>query len=374
MAFLQPYMLWGMLAVVIPVAIHFWYQKKGKTIEWAAMRWLGEQTTLQHRGIRLNEVWLMILRCLVVLLLALVLSKPVIGWFKNAGQPEVIHLVQADRLVTETYRFELEKAQRRSEHIYWLGTSPEKVNDLSEMPVVASHSGYLQRNINALARGNAKDFRLYFRNDRGLEAFPPVYVPGEYQLFPAVDSSQKKQVDILKNKPAYDGAIGVLLDYGDAAERQTVRAALAALTEVYGFRFEIEQKKSPGESYEWIFTDQPLANPQPGTVYVVSGNAPQWNVPANVIQLRDTLRMADSELVESGRLPEWLGDLLVKHLGLRITNPPLSGSQLNALFEKVPASRAPEEAALRAWLLLVLILLIAAERWWALRKTVRNDG
>ncbi|MGG7661880.1 BatA domain-containing protein [Dyadobacter sp. BHUBP1] len=372
MAFLQPYMLWGMLAVAVPVAIHFWYQKRGKTIEWAAMRWLGEQTTLPHRGLRLNEVWLMILRCLLVILLALILSKPVANWFANEGKPKVVHLVQADRFVTETYRFELENALRDGEPVYWLGSSPEKVVNLVDIKRSASSVAYLQQNINVLADGNALDFRLYFLNDGSLKS--RVYVPGAYRLFPATDSSKTKQIDLLKNKPVYKGAIRVLLDYQNAAELQTVRAALAALTEVYGFSFEIQQEMSPASRYDWVFADHLWANPQPGTIYVISGNAPQWNAPAQVIQLRDTLRMADSELVESGRLPEWLGDLLVKQLGLQTHTAPSSKSQLNALFKKVTASRVQEQAALRPWLMLVLILLMAAERWLALRKTIRNHG
>lgn len=372
MALLQPYMLWGMLAVAVPVAIHFWYQKRGKTIEWAAMRWLSEQTTLQHRGLRLNEVWLMLLRCVLVMLIALILSKPVVDWFGNAGKPEVIHLVQADRLVTSTYRFELEKAQRNGDAIYWLGASPEKVADLNKIPAIVSRPDYLQQSINALSVGNAKGFRLYFRNDNALNA--RVYVPGEYQLFPAADSLQGKQTDFLKNKPAFKNRIRVLLDYRDGGGRHPVRAALSALSEVYGFLFEIEEQKKSGSRYDWVFTDRPWSDSQPGTTYVVSGNTPQWNVPEEVIQLPDTLRMADSELVESGRLPEWLGDLLVKELGLSKEDASLSRSQLNALFEKVAASNAQEEAALRPWLLLVLILLMAAERWLALRKTVRSHG
>ncbi|HWV30828.1 MAG TPA: BatA domain-containing protein [Dyadobacter sp.] len=372
MAFLQPYMLWGMLGVAMPVAIHFWYQKRGKTIEWAAMRWLGEQTTLQHRGLRLNEVWLMILRCLLVILLALILSKPVAGWLGNAGKPKVVHLVQANQLVTETYRFELEKAQRDGEPVYWLGASPEKAVNLAGTEVNVSSLAYLQQNINRLANGNALDFRLYFLNDGSLKS--RVYVPGAYQLFPATDSSQTKQIDLLRNKPVYKGAIKVLLDYRNAAEAQTVRAALAALAEVYGFSFEIRQEATPASRYDWVFADHPWANPQPGTTYVISGNAPQWNASVQVIQLRDTLRMADSELVESGRLPEWVGDLLVKQLGLRTHAAPWSKNQLSALFEKVTTSRGREHAALRPWLLLVLILLMAAERWLALRKTIRNDG
>jgi len=372
MALLQPNMLWGILAVAVPVAIHFWYQKRGKTIEWAAMRWLGEQTTLQHRGLRLNEVWLMILRCILVILLALILSQPVVEWFRNAGKPEVVHLVQADRLVTDTYRFELEKALRDGEPVYRLGAAPEKFEDINETAEVASLPPYLQQNINALAAGNAKDFRLYFRNDGSLNA--RVYVPGAYQLFAASDPSGGKPVDILKDKGAYKRAIKILLDYRDSESRQTVQAALSALAEVYGFSFEITNKRAPESRYDLVFSDELWTDFQPGTTYVISGHAPRWSVPAQVVQLRDTLRTAASELVESGRLPEWVGEQVVRHLGLKPDHGPLSRSQLNALFEKIPASRAQEYAALRPWLLLVLVMLMVAERWWALRKKGRSNG
>lgn len=372
MAFLQPYMLWGMLTVAVPVAIHFWYQKRGKTMEWAAMRWLGEQTTLQHRGLRLHEMWLMILRCLLVILLALILSKPVVDWLANAGKPEVVHLVQADGLVTETFRFELERAERRGEPIYWMGTTPEKAGNLARPEGVTASIAYLQQNINALADGNARDFRLYFLNDGSLNA--RVYVPGIYQLFPATDSSVTRPIDLFKNKPAYKGTIQVLLDYRNAAEAQTVRAALAALAEVYGFAFEIQQKMNPASHHDLVFADHAWTAAQPGTTYVISGNAPQWNMPAQVIQLRDTLRIADSEWVENGRLPEWLGDLVVKQLGLQTNAAPLSKSQLSTFFEKIKPPRGQEQAQLRPWLVLIFILLMAAERWWALHKTVRSDG
>ncbi len=69
MVFLQPVMFWGALAIVIPIIIHFWYQKKGETIAWAATQWLTDKTNLQHRGIRLDEVPLLLVRCLLIILL-----------------------------------------------------------------------------------------------------------------------------------------------------------------------------------------------------------------------------------------------------------------------------------------------------------------
>jgi hypothetical protein len=372
MAFLQSYMLWGMLAVAVPVAIHFWYQKKGKTIEWAATRWLGEQTTLQHRGIRLNEIWLMLLRCLLVILLALILSKPVVDWFNRNTRPSTLHLVQQDRLVTDAYRFELEKALRNGEEIYWIGPLPEKAENLAEMSTGTDGLSHLQQNINALSNGITPEFKLYFRNDETLQAFSKVYIPGGYQLFPVVDSVEKKTASF-KPKADQPAPIRVLIALkGD--EEHAVKAALAALTEVYGFEFEITSKNRPGTQYDLIFTHKPADKMQPGTTCIVPGNARQWNVTNQVIQLRDTLNMANSELVESGRLPEWLGELVINKLKLKTDRQRLSKKQLNALFEKTNPVNGNGEAASRSWLLLIFVMLMIAERWMALRKPLRNHG
>ncbi|WP_353718503.1 BatA domain-containing protein [Dyadobacter sp. 676] len=374
MTFLQPYMLWGILAVAIPVAIHFWHQKRGRTIEWAAMRWLGDPTTLRHRGLRLNEVWLMVLRCFLVALLALIISKPVLEWFKNAGGLETIHLVQPDRLVTGTYRFELENAWRAGEKVYWLGAAPEKATGISPMQAVPAPLTYLQQNINALAGGSGKNFKLYFSNDPALADFPKIYIPGEYQLFPVADSSGKKRVSLLENNPARKKAIRVLLENGDAGERRTIEAALVALAGVYGFLFETEYKNNPARHYDWVFTNKPVTHAGAGTKYVVSGAAPKWDAPATVIFLPDSLTLADSRFVESGRFPEWLGELLVRDLNLQPDVGRLSNSQLYALFEKVPSLNAGSEAALRPWLLLLFLGLLIAERLLALRKPSRSHG
>ncbi|MBO9611646.1 MAG: BatA domain-containing protein [Dyadobacter sp.] len=374
MAFLQPYMLWGMLALAVPVAIHFWYQKRGKTIEWAAMRWLGAQTTLQHRGLRLNELWLMILRCLLVVLLALILSKPVADWFAHTGTSEVVHLVQADRLVTETYRFELEKAQQNGESIYWLGNAPGLAGDLSQIPSDSPGLSVIQQNINVLSGGGARAFKLYFRNDIAVTAFPKVYVPGAYQLFPAADSSSSKLFSLRNKKPVYKSLVHILVENGDAAERKTIQAGLAALAEVYGFVFEIENKKDADKHYDWIFTNNPIFHAEAGTRYIISGAVPEWTALASATFLPDSLKPNSSELVESGRFPQWLGDLLVKDLKFQQNSGRLSNGQLAALFDRVDAAGVHQEAALRPWLLLGLMLLLTAERWLALRKTAGGNG
>lgn len=374
MTLLQPYMLWGMLAVAIPVAIHFWYQKRGRTVEWAAMRWLGEQTTLQHRGLRLNEVWLLLLRCLIVLLLAFVLGKPIMEWFGDQRDAEVVHLVQPDALVTETYRFELEKALERGEKIFWLGTKPERLTNIATLPASPGSLSSIQQNVNELSDGLDKDFKLYIHNDPAPTTFQKTYIPGSYELFIVADSSVRRQITHLDNKQAGSKRIQVLLENSGAGEQHTIQAALAALSEVYGFLFEIAEQQMPGKHYDWVFTNRSVTRPDAGTRYIVSGRGPEWDAPASVIFLPDSLRPATSELVESGQFPEWLGEMLVKDLNLAGTGPLLSEGQLQALFERTDAAGTHQEAAIRPWLLSSLLLLLILERWLALRKTAGGNG
>lgn len=370
MAFLQPYLLWGLLAMAVPVAIHFWYQKKGVTIEWAAMRWLGGQTTRQHRGLRLNEVWLMLLRCALVALLALILSRPLLDRFSSKDNMKVVHLVQPDALLTETYRFELDKALRNGEQVFWLGNTPQPVTDPTVRPERAADLSVMQQNINAISTGEGYAYRFYLRSDVLGGQEPTIYVPGEYKIFTAADSS--KPVQPLGNKTLSEKTVRILLENTDSGERQTIRAALAALTEVYGFVFEITEKREGGKHYDLIFSNAAPAGPKPGTTHVVSGRLPDWKAPSNVIFLPDSLRFAGSELVQSGRLPEWLGNMVVANSesdGRR-----LSAGQSEGLFQKAEPNRAGHEASARQWLLLVFMGLLIAERWLALRKTSPSHG
>src|SRR5678815_3909118 len=74
----EPYKLWGALAVAIPIAIHFWHRKQGKLLPWAATGWLEEKQQQQSRGLRLDDRWLLLVRCLLVVLLAILLAQPIL--------------------------------------------------------------------------------------------------------------------------------------------------------------------------------------------------------------------------------------------------------------------------------------------------------
>lgn len=74
MQFSNPVGLWAMTGLLLPVAIHLLSRKEGGIIEFGSLRHLRESPTAKFRQIRLNELALLFLRCLLVTLLAFALA------------------------------------------------------------------------------------------------------------------------------------------------------------------------------------------------------------------------------------------------------------------------------------------------------------
>lgn len=74
--FLNPLLLLGLAGLAVPVVIHLMMNRKVTRIRWAAMQFL--QTSVQRRQKRMNleDILLLVLRCLLLLLLALALARP----------------------------------------------------------------------------------------------------------------------------------------------------------------------------------------------------------------------------------------------------------------------------------------------------------
>ena len=74
MTFAQPNFLWALAGIVIPVAIHLLSRKEGKVIKVGSLRHMVETNTSRFKSLRLNEIWLLITRCMMIAWLALFLS------------------------------------------------------------------------------------------------------------------------------------------------------------------------------------------------------------------------------------------------------------------------------------------------------------
>src|SRR5690606_31873789 len=72
--FLNPAWLWALLGMLVPIAIHLLSRKEGKVIPMGSTRFLSETSTSKFRSIKLNEVALLLLRCLLIALLVFFLA------------------------------------------------------------------------------------------------------------------------------------------------------------------------------------------------------------------------------------------------------------------------------------------------------------
>jgi len=82
LSFLQSWMVnpWlfagGAVLISSPIIIHLLNKRRFKTVDWAAMDFLIEADKKNHRRIQLENLLLLLLRCLAVLLIGLLLARP----------------------------------------------------------------------------------------------------------------------------------------------------------------------------------------------------------------------------------------------------------------------------------------------------------
>ncbi len=76
MSFLNPILLFGLFGVSVPILIHLMNKRRVERVWWGAMRFLQVSVEKNRRKLRLEDLLLLLVRCLVVALLALALSRP----------------------------------------------------------------------------------------------------------------------------------------------------------------------------------------------------------------------------------------------------------------------------------------------------------
>lgn len=78
MSFLNPAILAGLAAISIPIAIHLLNKFRVQETRWAATRFLAESLRENRSRLQLEDLLLLILRCLVVALLVFAFARPVL--------------------------------------------------------------------------------------------------------------------------------------------------------------------------------------------------------------------------------------------------------------------------------------------------------
>ncbi|TWT79946.1 hypothetical protein CA13_13570 [Planctomycetes bacterium CA13] len=98
MTFINGLLALGAAAFTIPLVIHLLYRNRFKTVSWGAMHLLEPVVRINRRRIRWTNFLLLLIRCLLPVLLALCLARPVLTGFRalQGDSPESIVLVIDD--------------------------------------------------------------------------------------------------------------------------------------------------------------------------------------------------------------------------------------------------------------------------------------
>ena len=82
MTFLNSILLFGTAAAAIPIIIHILNRRRARVVDWGAMMFLAESVASRNRRILIEDIILMLLRCLLLAALAFALARP----FLRAGR------------------------------------------------------------------------------------------------------------------------------------------------------------------------------------------------------------------------------------------------------------------------------------------------
>lgn len=163
----------GTAAVAAPIIIHLLNRRRFKRIDWAAMDFLLEAQRLNRRRVKLEELILLLLRCLAMILIGLMIARPsldinVSGLLK-AGQTERV-IVLDDSLSMAT-----------------VGKQGSPIDKASEI---------LQKGIKSLSNSNSQDIITVVRTTD-----PNKFAPNG---LPLTESSIGELLDEFKNIEATD--------------------------------------------------------------------------------------------------------------------------------------------------------------------------
>ena len=95
-SFLNPWMLLGMLLIGVPILIHIFNRSRYRIERWGAMMFLRQAMQVRSQRIRVEQLLLLVLRCLFLALLSLALARPITNWGTGAWDDPTTHLLIFD--------------------------------------------------------------------------------------------------------------------------------------------------------------------------------------------------------------------------------------------------------------------------------------
>ncbi|TVZ27626.1 putative membrane protein (TIGR02226 family) [Gillisia sp. Hel_I_86] len=141
MIFLNPTYLWALLGLVVPVVIHLWSNKEGRTIKLGTVQFLETSDVKQTNSIKLNEFLLLLLRMLIIAFLVFILAEPQIK--RVQANAEITYLIEPSLLKNRSYSTMIDSLPQNSS-IRLLQPGFPDINTYSEVEIKNPIPNYWQ--------------------------------------------------------------------------------------------------------------------------------------------------------------------------------------------------------------------------------------
>ncbi|MBN3518610.1 BatA domain-containing protein [Algoriphagus lutimaris] len=387
MEFLQPILLWGLLGLSIPIAIHLWNGKKGKTISWAAMAWLSEQENQSSKSIRLDQLLVLLLRLILLALLVLLLSKLIVKSWLLPDETKTVHLVAPDSQVFEEYRFEIDRALDAGEEVFWL--EPELSDLNSEINPHWLIERGVQEALNNL-EGPISELHIYLPNSQSYLPEIPIISPVKPLIHIAKSAKMRQTFTPIKVDSSYvleQNEIGVLevgstnsynqpkeelleisyfLGNLEEEEKSTIRAAMKSISEVMKVKCVETDQQDQGNL---VFDSQKPEKLDSSTFYFLVSNH-GYSMDQNVVLIQDQLDFDHSEMVRNGQLPEFILVNFLEFIGVQSLPVEVTHHQTEARFIAKEIPKEDKKSGFEIILIAMFVLTYGAERYFSNQRGI----
>ncbi|KEO75167.1 BatA domain-containing protein [Anditalea andensis] len=390
MGFLLPLLWWGAAAVSIPLLIHLWQKRRGKKIPWAAMRWLMDKEDQPKKGLKPDHLLLLFLRMAIILLVVFFLSQPYLKHNPDNDQRTNWHLVEVNPALVNEFRFELEQALANGEEIFWLNADLAPISSLDEVRHLEPHNAQaLINGLNQVDRLKHKPHLYISPHSMYMDPpflltpakptihfseYAPLTTTGNYlqtgtSSFLHINKEGQLEAATTRpdNKIALDHSAPITywIDFKNQQENDNVIAALQAISEIYTISFEASERPTEADMY---FSYRIPSEVPSNQMIFISGYMD--HDAHNVMISPDPFIKELSDIVASGRLPEYLLDHILRQKNLTISEKQVSRQQIERQFISTPTETIVQSGILNELIIVLLLIIIIAERVLALRKGI----
>ena len=264
MQFMNPIWLWSALGIIIPIAIHLWNQQPGKVLEVGSIRFMDPSPSKRSSRLQLTEIWLLLLRCLIIILIALFLAQP--SWNKKTSQSNqgwVLIPKASMKMAYQAHQQSIDSLLQRGMELHALEPGfPElnlksdssSANPSAPIPNLWALSTQLEKQVPA-------HYQLHLYTPELLQYYrgvkPDLHRPMVWKTY-----AMPTQVDTAINQRKQSIRIAILAD-DYAADADYLLAACKAIQTVRGDTILVTKFNNPTqipEGQDWLFwlSDKPL--------------------------------------------------------------------------------------------------------------------